>query len=217
MTAFILALTLFLQIGAIRLRAAAPEIICEGDSVTVKNAPDNAKLILAFYKDGKLANVKTRTGGGTLTENTETADYDEFKAFLWEMNTVTPLCEVQEMKKSNEIYITVNGTTLTAELEENSSADAFYELLKSGDITIDMSDYGGFEKVGSLGTSLPRNDRSITTEPGDVILYQGNQITIYYDENTWSFTRLAKIKNTSQSQLKTILGDRDVRAVFSIN
>ena len=56
-----------------------------------------------------------------------------------------------------------------------------------------MADYGGFEKVGALGTELTRNDRQITTQPGDVILYQGNQITIYYGTNSWSFTRLATI------------------------
>ena len=79
-----------------------------------------------------------------------------------------------------------------------------------------MHDYGNFEKVGSLPTSLPRNDEQITTEPGDIILYQGNQITIYYDTNTWSFTRLGKVNGLSQSELKAILGSGGVTAVFSI-
>ena len=87
-------------------------------------------------------------------------------------------------------YAKVNGHVLPILAAENSSADAFLELLKSGDVTIDMHDYGSFEKVGPLGTPLPRNDEQITTAPGDVILYQGNQVTIYYDVNTWSFTRL---------------------------
>lgn len=112
--------------------------------------------------------------------------------------------------------------TLTATLVDNSSAVAFYELLKKGPLTVDMHDYGSFEKVGSLGTSLPRNDSQITTEAGDIILYQGNQITIYYDTNSWNFTRLGKVVSTgstttiTQAELKKILGKGDVTAVFSV-
>ena len=114
-------------------------------------------------------------------------------------------------------YIHVEDKVLTVKSEENSSAEAFISLLKEGDLTVSLHDYGSFEKVGSLGTSLPRNDVSITTEPGDVILYQGNQITIYYDTNTWSFTRLGKVQGLSQNELKQILGEGDVEAVFSLN
>ncbi len=79
-----------------------------------------------------------------------------------------------------------------------------------------MHDYGSFEKVGSLGTTLPRNDIQITTSAGDIILYQGNQITIYYDTNSWNFTRLGKVDGKSQAELKQILGKGDVTAVFSV-
>lgn len=93
--------------------------------------------------------------------------------------------------------------------------DALLEKLKDGNVIVAMHDYGNFEKVGSLGFSLPRNDTNITTIPGDVILYQGNQITIYYDENTWNFTKLGHIDIT-QSGLKSILGHSDVEVVFSL-
>ena len=79
-----------------------------------------------------------------------------------------------------------------------------------------MQDYGSFEKVGSLGTTLPTNDTQITTQPGDVILYQGNQITIYYDTNTWNFTQLGKVQDLTQQQLKEILGDGNVTVTFSL-
>ena len=114
------------------------------------------------------------------------------------------------------IYAHVNGKGLKILAAENSSADAFLDLLKAGDVTVDMHDYGSFEKVGSLGTSLPRNDEQITTEPGDVILYQGDQITIYYDVNSWSFTRLGKVQDLSQAELKEILGDGNVTITFSL-
>ena len=105
---------------------------------------------------------------------------------------------------------------LTATLSDNSSAEAFYMLLQSGAVTVQMHDYGSFEKVGPLPKSLPRNDKQITTSAGDIILYQGNQITIYYDKNSWNFTRLGKVDGLSQSELKSILGKGDVTATFEI-
>ena len=100
---------------------------------------------------------------------------------------------------------------------EDSSAEDFIALLQKGDITIEMEDYGGFEKVGSLGRSLSTNDRRITTEPGDVILYQGNSVTIYYDTNTWNFTLLGRIQGLSQEDMKDILGEGSVSVTFSLN
>ena len=112
------------------------------------------------------------------------------------------------------LKITVGDYALTAVFEDNSSAEEFRELLAQGPVTVEMEDYGGFEKVGPLGTTLTRNDVKITTEPGDVILYQGNQITIYYGTNTWSFTRLARIDDPTGLQEK--LGDGTVAVTFSL-
>ena len=120
------------------------------------------------------------------------------------------------MKIQIEITSESGNHTLSATLSDNSSATAFYQLLKKGPLTVKMSDYGSFEKVGSLGTTLPRNDSQITTSAGDIILYQGNQITIYYDTNSWNFTRLGKVDGKSQAELKQILGKGDVTAVFSV-
>lgn len=116
-----------------------------------------------------------------------------------------------------KIQITVGDTVLTATLADNSSAQAFAELLKNGAVTVDMHDYGGFEKVGELPETLPRNDEQITTEPGDLILYLGSNITIYYDVNTWNFTKLGHIDNITQDELQSILGDGDVSVTFSLN
>ncbi len=120
------------------------------------------------------------------------------------------------MKISIQIKSDSGSYTLTATLVNNSSATAFYNFLKKAPVTVDMHDYGNFEKVGSLGTSLPRNDSQITAEAGDIILYQGNQITIYYDVNSWNFTRLGKVDGVTQAELKRILGKGDVTAVFEI-
>ncbi len=129
-------------------------------------------------------------------------------------------CKVT-VKERNEvhaeyIYAYVGDKALKIKLADNSSADAFVEYLSEGDVTIKMSDYGSFEKVGDLGTTLPRNDEDITTEAGDVILYLGNKITIYYDTNSWDFTRLGKVQGVSRSELKDILGEGDVKIRFSL-
>lgn len=122
-----------------------------------------------------------------------------------------------ESETNMKIYIKVNNTTLNANLINNSSANALIKKLKTQDITITMEDYGNFEKVGNLGFELPRNDEHIKTSPGDIILYQGNMITIYYDENSWNFTKLGKIENITKSQLLDILGSGDVNVTFSLN
>lgn len=115
------------------------------------------------------------------------------------------------------VYAHIGESVLEIELADNSSAEAFAELLSQGDVTVEMHDYGGFEKVGPLGTTLPRNDGPITTAPGDVILYLGDQITIYYDVNSWTFTRLGKVKGLSQSELKAALGGGNVTVRFSLD
>lgn len=112
------------------------------------------------------------------------------------------------------LNITVGDNELSATFADNSSAEEFRELLAQGPVTVEMEDYGGFEKVGPLGTTLTRNDEQITTEPGDVIFYQGNQITIYYGTNTWSFTKLARIDDPAG--LREKLGNGTVTVTFSL-
>ena len=109
--------------------------------------------------------------------------------------------------KTNTLSLTVGDKTFTATLAENSSVEALKERLAQGPLTVRMSDYGDMEKVGPLGFSLPRNDVSITTAPGDLILYQGSSLVIYYDINSWSFTRLGKVDGvTTREQMLDLLG-----------
>ncbi|MCM1364020.1 MAG: cyclophilin-like fold protein [Faecalibacterium sp.] len=117
----------------------------------------------------------------------------------------------------NMVYAYINDVKVKILPENNSSAAAFVELLSKDDLVIKMHDYANFEKVGSLETTLPTNDKRITVQAGDVILYQGNSITIYYDTNTWNFTRLGKIQNLSNDELVKLLGDGDVTVKFSLN
>ena len=127
-----------------------------------------------------------------------------------------PASSSAQMETPVKLMIHVNDTTFTATLEENSSAKAFAEFLTQGDMTLDMHDYGSFEKVADLPRSFPRNDKQIDTDAGDIVLYQGNSITIYYDKNSWNFTRLARIDNVNKKRLQQILGKGNVKATFSV-
>lgn len=117
---------------------------------------------------------------------------------------------------SQTMIINVNSHNLIVDLADNSSAASLIDLLKNGPLTYEAHDYGDFEKVGDIGHSLSENNEQITTEPGDVILYQGSNICIYYGTNSWNFTRLGKIRGVTQSVLKEILGDGNVTITLSI-
>lgn len=115
-----------------------------------------------------------------------------------------------------QISLTLAGQPVTVEWEENPTVDALRDLLKSGPLTVELSRYGGFEQVGSLGTSLPRNDAQTTTEPGDIVLYSGSNMVIFYGSNSWAYTRLGHITDKSKSELEALLSGGDVTAVLSL-
>ena len=116
------------------------------------------------------------------------------------------------------IKITVSGKTLPVKIEENEATKALVAALREASITYEAHDYGGFEKVGSLGLTLPANNSRITTQPGDVILYSGNQIVLFYGSNTWSYTRLGKIQYESLDELKSFLkaGEGNISVTLSL-
>lgn len=126
------------------------------------------------------------------------------------------ISEANTNVEGDVMKITVGNTTFTATLADNSSVATLKELLMEDPLTINMSDYGNMEKVGPIGTSLPRNNEQITTGAGDIILYQGNSLVIYYDTNSWNFTRLGKINDVTQEELKEILGEGDITVTLTL-
>ena len=112
------------------------------------------------------------------------------------------------------ITVQAGGRSFAARLEENDAARAFAEMMREGPIAVRMSDYGGFEKVGSLGRALPAADRRVTTSAGDIVLYNRSQIVAFYGSNTWSYTRLAKIKNLEG--WREALGSGEATLIFSV-
>ena len=107
-----------------------------------------------------------------------------------------------------ELSLKINDIEVDVIWTDNNSVKALKNLAKDG-LTINMSKYGGFEQVGSIGSTLPSSDTRITTSPGDIVLYSSNQIVLFYDSNTWSYTKLGHI-NLSKSELTDLLGDEDV-------
>ena len=132
--------------------------------------------------------------------NTEKPPYDNGG------NGETDTLPEEDNKDITKMYLTINGNKIEVILAENCAVDALVEILTQGDITYTADDYGGFEKVGSLGYTLPTDNSQITTQAGDVILYSGNQIVLFYGSNSWAYTRIGKISGYSVSELRTLLG-----------
>ena len=114
--------------------------------------------------------------------------------------------ESSEMK----INVQIGEYTFTATLADNAAARAFAELLSDGALTLSLSDYGGFEKVGPIVAELPADNRRMTTESGDIVLYSGDQLVLFYGSNTWSYTPLARIDGLSSWAEALGAGDVDV-------
>ena len=104
------------------------------------------------------------------------------------------------------VKVKINDEVFDVKLENNSATQELVKELKKGNVTVNASEYGGFEKVGELGFSLPTNDENIGTNPGDIVLYQGDKISLFYGSHSWSYTKLGKIDNVDSNKLKEVLG-----------
>lgn len=113
-----------------------------------------------------------------------------------------------------KMKVEVGGAAFTATLEKNEAVNALVEMMEKEPVVIEMSDYAGFEKVGGLGKSLPASNSQTTTQAGDIVLYSGNQIVIFYGSNSWSYTRLGKIDDLAGWE--EALGSGDVTVTFSV-
>ena len=130
------------------------------------------------------------------------------------VNSVFSKTYIKTVARSNVIKLKVNNHVLNVKLEDNSATKALMNKLKKGDVIIHAEDYGNFEKVGELGFSLPRSDKYMTTSAGDIVLYDGDEISLFYNSNSWSYTKLGKMQNIKD--LKRILGTGDVTIVLSL-
>ena len=138
------------------------------------------------------------------------ASGDALAAWLREIGLLEP-----EQEEEPALQLTVNGVDVSVLWEDNESVAALIELVREEPLTIQMSPYGGFEQVGPIGQSLPREDVQTTTRPGDLVLYSGDQIVAFYGSNTWAYTRLGRIRDMDPEALTALLGGDAVTLTLS--
>lgn len=153
----------------------------------------------------------------SVTESVEAASEAESVQETKMNETDTAETDIQNNTEENKVAnmnVQVGDVVFTATLEKNEAVSALMEMMRESPVVIQMSDYSGFEKVGSLGTSLPASNSQTTTQTGDIVLYNGNQIVIFYGSNSWSYTRLGHIDDLTGWE--EALGSGDVTVIFSL-
>ena len=131
------------------------------------------------------------------------------------IDTANPEEEDEPMQEKS-LKMSIGDTAVEVEWEDNESVEALAKLAETEPLVIKMSMYGGFEQVGSLGESLPRNDVQTTTEAGDIVLYSGNQIVVFYGSNSWAYTRLGHIVDKTAEEMAELLSGGDVTVTISM-
>ena len=181
-------------------------------------------MLVSVTACGQTGNVKESPAGSQETESV-TVTASEKMETVNEVSGVTVESEVGETEtvqrkepeqEADTMVLAINGEVVSVEWEDNESVEALKGLVLSEPLSIQMSMYGGFEQVGSIGTSLPRNDVQTTTEAGDIVLYSGNQIVVFYGSNSWAYTRLGKVTDKSKAEITELLGNGDVIITISM-
>ena len=170
---------------------------------------------------GKVQSAMTPEGSG---ETQQTAEEQETAAVtLPETETAAdakaetePHTETETEEHEMTLQMTIGGTAVNVKWEENESVEALKALCRDGSLTIQMSMYGGFEQVGRIGRSLPRADVQTTTEAGDIVLYSGNQLVIFYGSNAWAYTRLGHVTDKTAQEMAELLGRGDVTVTIEL-
>ncbi len=154
------------------------------------------------------ADNEEEQGDGALEERqqTETAEADPET----EQDTETAADSNEEEIGAIRMTLKINNEEVNVRWEDNESVKALADLAAEEPITIDASRYGGFEQVGGLGTAVPSDDVHITTEPGDIVLYTGSNIVVFFGSNSWAYTRLGHIEGKSKEELRDMLGGNNV-------
>lgn len=117
------------------------------------------------------------------------------------------------------LYITIGGVTKTATLVDNAATRELVARLQEAPVTVTLNSSGGFEIWGSLGFSLPTSNEQVNAQPGDIVLYNGSNICMFYGTNSWSYTRLGKIDGLTESELRTFLkaGESNISVTLSVS
>ena len=133
-----------------------------------------------------------------------------------EEDTPALAAEQDQTEEETAMNMTIGDTPVTVAWEDNASVAALQALCVQGPLTIQLHMYGGFEQVGDIGSSLPRDDTQTTTQAGDIVLYSGDQMVVFYGSNSWAYTRLGHITDQDADGMRTLLGNGDVTVTLTV-
>ena len=174
------------------------------------------KSILLLFATA-FALLLTACGDENMSNSAQTSQEEIPQSSTDMENTdTTNLKEEDEPMQEKTLKMSIGDTAVEVEWEDNESVEALAKLAETEPFVIEMSMYGGFEQVGSLGESLPRNDVQTTTEAGDIVLYSGNQIVVFYGSNSWAYTRLGHITDKTAEEMAELLNGGDVTITISM-
>ena len=203
-------------------RQAEPSTIDGSSQSDILNGSENAdeSSVAMNFTDTAAETMPESTmvdENETAAESVEAASEAESVQETERNETDAAETDIQNNTEENTVTnmnVQVGDVVFSATLEENEAVSALVEMMRESPVVIQMSDYSGFEKVGSLGTSLPASNSQTTTQAGDIVLYNGNQIVIFYGSNSWSYTRLGHIDDLTGWE--EALGRGDVTVIFSL-
>ena len=163
--------------------------------------------------------IQPATTAAEQTTGTETTKAIEETTDLQEEVTQAQNDEPSEHadEKTFELQMTIGNTPVSVDWEDNEAVEALKDLCRNQPLTIQMSMYGGFEQVGSIGTALPQNDMRTTTSAGDIVLYSGDQMVVFYGFNSWAYTRLGHITDKSAEDMADLLSNGDTVITISLS
>lgn len=220
------------KISKAKLKIEAPKItssykVNKKFKITVKNKESQnvmkgIKVLVKVFTGSKYKKFSLKTNkNGAVYINTNSLTKGTHKVAVnvkatSKVKSASAKSSIKTVDTVQYIKIKVNGKVLNVKLVSNKATKALVEKLKKGDISVKASEYGGFEKVGELGFSLPTSDKYIKTSAGDLVLYQGDEISLFYNSNSWEYTKLGKVQNVNAGDLKNILGSGNVVLVLSL-
>lgn len=162
-------------------------------------------------------------GGKSRTETNQSATASEEHTTVAATTKATEETQPQNdepsdltVEQAGDLQMTIGNTSVSVAWEDNEAVEALKELCREQPLTISMSMYGGFEQVGSIGTALPQNDAQTTTSAGDIVLYSGDQMVVFYGSNSWAYTRLGHITDKTQAELAELLSNGNVTVTLTI-
>ena len=224
--------TSLVKVSKAKLKISAPKMKSiykqnKKFKATVKNkesgkAMRGIRVLMKVFTGSKYKKYSLKTNkNGVVSINTKNLKKGTHKVIVnvkvtSKIRKASAKSSIRTVDNAKHIKLKVNGHTWDVKLENNKATKELLAKLKKGDIKIKAHEYGGFEKVGALGFSLPASDKYISTSAGDIVLYEGNQISLFYESNSWDYTRIGKVQKVTASELKSILGSGDVALTLSL-